>query len=155
MLKLEWSDLLVENVTTTEAADWLTPWSFLISGRVAPIFLNRFGSWFLLDVRGQVVALDVLSGSVSTVAPSFEEFSALVNTLEWQGTHLLSKAVYDLHLAGKVPGPRQAYALTPHPLLGGPNPASWDAAQTKWVMVMDMGIWQSICRQTVAGPDAT
>jgi hypothetical protein len=65
--------------------------------------------------------------------------------------YLLSELVYRLHEAGKVPGPGQCYALAPHPALGGPNPMLDEAIDLRFVMIMDIGVWESLCAQAVRG----
>ena len=67
--------------------------------------------------------------------------------------YLLSELVLRLHEAGKVPGPGQCYALAPPPALGGPNPANGEAVDPRFVLVVDVAVWQSICAQSVGlGP---
>jgi hypothetical protein len=46
-IKLTWDDLLIRNADPAELTACLAPWSFVVQGEVAPIFLNRVGSWFL------------------------------------------------------------------------------------------------------------
>jgi hypothetical protein len=67
---------------------------------------------------------------------------------------LLGSLISQLHDAGKVPGPGQCYALAPHPALGGPNPYTGGAVNTRFVTITDVVVWQSICAQTLAGPGA-
>ena len=67
----------------------------------------------------------------------------------WQEVYLLSELVYQLHQEAKIPGPGQCYALCPHPALGGPNPANGDAVDPKYVMVMDVTVWESLCAQSL------
>ena len=149
--KLTWDDLLIQSADPTELAECLEPWSFLVQGEVAPIFLNRFGSWFLRRRDGTIAMLDVLDGSVEQVATNFDEFSALVNTSEWQEQFLLSFAVFHLHEAGIVATGSQCYAI-PHPGIGGPNPTLGAPPNPKFTMLADLKVWQSICRQSLGGP---
>jgi hypothetical protein len=151
-LKLTWSDLIIEDLPSDELAALLAPWSFVLEGRVAPIFLNKFGSWFFHRPSGCIDLLDVLTANVETVAPSHEAFVARVNERSWQEEYLLSRLVYELHGAGKIPGPNECYALAPHPALGGPNPQLGEPVQLEYVMVMSLRLWQSFCRQSLGGP---
>ncbi|MHB1426833.1 MAG: T6SS immunity protein Tdi1 domain-containing protein [Gemmataceae bacterium] len=91
--------------------------------------------------------LDVLTGRMERMADTFDEFMSDVNNQWWQETYLFSELVYQLHQAGKVPGPGQCYALAPHPALGGPNPGNGDAIDPRFVMITDVIVWQSICAQ--------
>jgi len=157
MSRLTWSDLLIEDLNADACRQWLGHWSWLIGGRLAPIFLNTFGSWFIRRPEGPVEFLDVLTGTVEQVAGSYEEFIRLVNGPPWQEIYLLSQLVFELHGQGKVPGPGQCYALTPHPALGGPNPVCGDSIDPQFVMIMDIGVWQSLCGQLLqpqSGTDA-
>ncbi len=149
-MKLTWEDLLIQDLDEQEVDALLSPWSFMLQGQVAPIFLNKFGSWFLRRQNGRVDVLDVLAGAVDEVADSYESFVKCVNTASWQEDFLLSRAVLELHQAGKVPSRRDCYAIAPHPALsGGIGSEPIDAAR---VMVISLGVWQSICRQTFGGP---
>src|SRR4051794_691807 len=79
-IKLTWNDLLIQDADPDELAACLAPWSFMLQGDVAPIFLNRFGSWFLRRRDGSVQLLEVLEGTVHGVATTDEQFTALVNS---------------------------------------------------------------------------
>jgi hypothetical protein len=127
----------------------------LVGGRLAPEFLNKFGSWFLRRPEGHVEMLDVLTGTIDKVANSYEEFIGLVNEPGWQEVYLLSELVYELHQQGTVPGSGQCYALVPHPAIGGPNPATSDRIDPQFVMVMDIPVWQSLCSQFLHGGSST
>jgi len=149
MPRLTWDDLLVQEMTADQFRDWMSPWFGVISGRMAPAFMSKFGSWFLRRPGGHVEMLDVLTGQVERVADSYEVFMREVNEQWWRETYLFSELVYQLHEAGKAPGPGQCYALAPHPALGGPNPANGDAIDPRFVMVSDVLVWQSICAQSL------
>jgi hypothetical protein len=142
-LKLTWDDLLIQNITPQEAERWLQEWRFMLAGRVAPVCMSRFGSWFLRRPDGSTDELSAIEGTVSKVAGSAEEFVAHINTQAWQEHHLLSLQVYQLHERGMVPGPRQCYGFAPHPALAG----KLDLSR---VMIMDALVWQSICAQLFA-----
>jgi hypothetical protein len=150
-MRLTWADLLIEDITPDDFQRWLGEWAGFISGPVAPAFLSKFGSWFLRRPEGHVEMLDVFTGAVERMADTYQEFVAQVNEQWWQEAYLLSELVYRLHQAGKVPGPGQCYALAPHPALGGPNPMLDEAVDLRFVMVMDMSVWQSLCEQAVRG----
>lgn len=152
MLKLTWSDLLVQEVAPEDLMSWLGPWSQVIGGPVALEFINKFGVWFLRRPEGPIDMLDVLSGDLVRVAESHDQFVGLVNTQAWQETYLLSKLVYQLHQEGKIPAADQCYALAPHPAFGTPNPMQGEPVDTKHVMVLPIKIWQHFCVQSVLGP---
>ena len=99
--------------------------------------------------------LDVFTGAVDRVADRYEDFVAEVNQRWWQEVYLLSELVFRLHDAGKVPGPGQCYALAPHPALGGPNPLNGDELDPRFVMLMDVFVWQSVCSQAVSSKAGT
>lgn len=150
--KVTWDDLLIQDLPADELTELLLPWSFILQGSVAPIFLNKFGSWFLRRPTGDVAVLDVLVGEVRAVADSYEMFVQRINSVAWQEEHLLSLLVYELHAAGKVPRSRECYAVAPHPAVGGPNPARGEVVDPSRVMVMSLRLWQSFCRQSLGGP---
>ena len=148
-MKLTWDDLLIQDVGEADFARWMQNWSGVISGHIAPAFLNKFGVWFLRRPDGAVDMLDVFAGEVERVAPSYEAFIANVNDRPWQEIYLLSRHVLALHQVGKIPAPGECYAIAPHPALGGPNPLAGDAVDPQLVMTMPIGAWQSICAQVV------
>ena len=155
MSRLTWPDLLIEDISSEQFRDWLAPWAGVVSGRVAPALLSKFGFWFLRRPEGHVELLDVCTGQLDRAADSYDEFMREVNEPWWQEVYLLSELVLQLHAAGKVPGPGQCYALAPHPALGGPNPANGDAVDPRSVLITDVVVWQSICAQSLGiGPDA-
>jgi hypothetical protein len=153
-VQLTWSDLLIGDISPDDFQRWLLPWSPVLGGSVAPAFMSKFGTWFLRRPEGHVDMLDVFTGDVSRVADTYEGFVAEVNDPAWQEIYLLSELVFRLHQESKVAGPCQCYALAPHPTLGGPNPLAGDPVDTRFVMVMDIGVWQQLCVQSVLGPEA-
>jgi len=58
-LRLTWDDLLIQDITPDQFRDWLSPWTGVVTGRVAPAFMSKFGSWFLRRPEGYVEMLDV------------------------------------------------------------------------------------------------
>jgi hypothetical protein len=147
MSRLTWPELLIQDISPDDYRRWLEPWSWLVRGQLAPEFLNQFGSWFFRRPEGHIEMLDVLTGTVEKIADSYEEFTGLVNQQSWQEVYLLSELVWELHQRGKIPVSKQCYALAPHPALGGPNPAKGESVDPRFVMVMEIGLWQSLCAQ--------
>ena len=145
MSRLTWDDLLIKNLSVSDCQEYLSHWDWLITGTFAPEFLSKFGNWFLRRPEGRVEMLDVFSGMVTPVAESHAEFVDVVNAPSWQELYLHSELVYQLHQQGKVPNTGECYALRPHPALGGPNPLAGDPVDPKFVMVMDIAVWQSLC----------
>ena len=150
-MKLIWDDLLIQDFGDANFARWMQNWSGVVSGPIAPAFMNKFGVWFLHRPEGAVEMLDVFTGQVERIASSHDEFVANVNDWSWQEIYLLSKHVLALHEAGKIPGTGECYAIAPHPALGGPNPLAGDPVDPQLVMTMQIGAWQSICSQLRRG----
>jgi hypothetical protein len=144
---------LIDGLSPADFQRWLLLWLPVLGGRVAPAFMSKFGTWFLRRPEGHVEMLDVFTGDVSRVADTYDGFVVEVNDRSWQEVYLLSELVFRLHQEGKVAGPGQCYALAPHPALGGPNPLAGDPVDTRFVMVMDIGVWQRLCAQLVLGPE--
>ena len=149
MFRLTWSDLLIEDITPEQTEAWLVPWARLVAGRAALAFVSKFGFLFLRRVEGHVEMLDVFTGQLTRAAESYEAFVRDVNEPWWQEVYLLSELVSRLHQAGKIPGPDQCYALCPHPAQGGPNPVNGEAVDPRFVMVMDVALWQCVCAQAL------
>lgn len=99
--------------------------------------------------------LNAFTGRLERVAPDYEQFAREVNEIWWQELYLFSELVFQLHEVGKVAGPGQCYALAPHPVWGGPNPANGDAVDPRFVTVVDVEVWLCICAQSLGVvPDA-
>jgi hypothetical protein len=142
--KLTWDDLLIQNISEADAQTWLGNWTTMIEGDVYPVFMSKFGDWFLRRRDGSTDELSVIEGACSTIARTPEEFDGLVNEQAWQEVHLLSIQVFQLHERGIVPGPGQCYGFAPHPMFAG-------KIEIDQAMVMDIGVWQSICAQHACG----
>lgn len=152
MRQLTWADLLIQDLTPAQFSAWIEPWRQRIGGQVSPLFLNMFGQWFLRRPEGHVDFFDVFSGQLKTIAPTHETFAGCVNDGGWQEEYLLSKVVFMRHEAGKVPTAGECYALAPHLHFGGPNPSKGENIDPRFVLTMDVTIWQSLCAQALQYP---
>ncbi len=85
---------------------------------------------------------------IDRIADTYDQFIREVNEEWFQQACLFPDLIYQLHQAGKIPGPGECYALAPHPALGGPNPIT-DTIDPQFVLVTDIAVWQSICAQSV------
>jgi hypothetical protein len=138
--KLTWNDLLIQSIPESDARTWLGYWSGIVGGRVAPVFMSKFGDWFLRRPDGGTDELSVIEGTYSSVASTPAEFESLVNSQAWQEQHLLSFQVGQLHERGIIPQAGQCYAFAPHPALLG-------RIDIERVLLMDIGVWQHVCAQ--------
>lgn len=138
--KLTWDDLLIQKLPESDSRTWLGYWSHMIGGRVAPVFMSKFGDWFLRRPDGGTDELSIIEGTYTSVAATPAEFAQLVNTQEWQEKHLLSFQVWQLHERGLIPAEGQCYAFVPHPVLLG-------RIDVERAVLMDIGVWQHICAQ--------
>jgi Domain of unknown function (DUF1851) len=141
-IKLTWNDLLIQNISESDAQAWFSCWSGKVPSRVAPVFMSKFGDWFLRLPDGRTDELSVIEGTYETIASTPDEFVRLVNLEEWQKKHLMSLLVLQLHERGMIPKQGQCYAFAPHPVLTG-------QIELGHAMLMDVGVWQNICAQTV------
>ena len=139
-LKLTWDDLLIQKLSESDARTWLDHWSGRITGRVAPVFMSKFGDWFFRRPDGGTDEFSVIDGTYSSVASTPEQFSSLVNTQSWQEHHLLSLQIMQLHERGIIPQVGQCYGFAPHPVLTG-------RIDIERAMLFDIGVWQQICAQ--------
>ncbi len=100
-IKLTWDDLIVDNVTPDEAAAWLGDWDWLGIGRMAPIFLSRFGNWFFYRPDGSIHMLEVSEAVI-------EQVCAGLQPVPGGGQHAgVAGAVSVLRLGAAVPSPRR------------------------------------------------
>jgi hypothetical protein len=141
MNALSWPDIFVD-ASLLDFPRLLGHWPHTISGPLRPIGASVFGDCFFQRPNGHVERLDVLEGGVHPVASTFDEFSRLMNSREWQEANLLTRGIALLMDRGLVRGDGQFFAFAPHPSFTGK--IIWDR-----VMPMDAEIWHSICAQTL------
>src|SRR5262249_44400682 len=98
--KLTWDDLLMQSISEADARTWLGYWNGMFTGTIAPIFMSKFGDWFLRRPDTGTDELSVIEGRYSKIAATPDEFQSLVNTQAWQEEHLLSFQVWQLHERG-------------------------------------------------------
>ena len=145
-IRLGWDDLLIQNLQKQDCEKWLGYWSGWVSGKVLPLYMSKFGDWFLRNPDGSTSELSVLDGTYERVASSPDEFMGLVNSQDWQEEHLLSFIVFQLHERNIVPAEGQCYGFTPHPMLSR-------RIDINDALIMPIGAWQSICAQMLgSGP---
>jgi hypothetical protein len=145
-LQLNWDDLIIQDLNRADCQNWLGYWSGWVTDRVLPLYMSKFGDWFLQHPDGSTSELSVLEGTCSKVATTPDEFIGLVNSRDWQEEHLLSLHVFKLHERGIVPAQGQCYGFAPHPMLSG-------RIEIERAIIMPIGVWQSICAQTLgSGP---
>ncbi len=144
-MKLTWNVLLIQNIQPAAVAAWLKGWNPIFSGKYAPIFMSKFGDWFMHRRDGSVDKLSVLEGTVQKIAQKIaatpEEFKAHVNRQECQEEHLLSFQVLKLHERGLIPAPGQCYGFAPHPVWAGK--IDFDR-----VAITSIPVWQAIAAQS-------
>lgn len=87
-IQLGWNDLLIRNLAPHQCKRSLAHWSGLITGRVVPLYMSKFGDWFLRRPDGSTSELSVIEGTYSKIASTPDEFTALVNSPEWREDHL-------------------------------------------------------------------
>ncbi len=142
-IQLGWDDLLIQNLQKQHCEKWLGHWAGWVSGQVLPLFMSKFGDWFLRHPDGSTSELSVLEGTYKKVAPTPDGFMGLVNSQDWQEEHLLSLIVFQLHERNIVPAEGQCYGFAPHPMLSGRIDAN-DA------LIMPIGAWQYLCADMLA-----
>lgn len=140
--KLTWDDLLIQNLDETDVRQWLGYWSGWLTGEVQFVAMSKFGDWFLRRRDGSTDELSVIEGTYATVAESPDEFTQAINSPHWQEEHLLSLQVQALHERGIVPAAGQCYGFAPHPVWTG-------KLELDHAMLLPIGVWQSICAQTL------
>lgn len=141
-LRLRWDDLLIQNLLEEDCEKWLGYWSRWVRGRVLPLYMSKFGDWFLRHSDGSTTELSVLDGTYKRIASTPDEFVSLVNSPNWQEKHLLSLIVFQLHARNIIPAEGQCYGFTPLPMLSG-------RIDIDHSVIMPIGAWQSICAQTL------
>lgn len=141
MKQLSWDDLFID-AAHLNFERLLTEWPGLVSGPVRPIGASAFGDLFFERQSGGVEKLDVLEGALHPIAASFDEFSKLMNSPDWQEIHLLGNGVALLKDKGVLKTATQFFGFAPHPSLVGK--IVWSS-----VLPLDAAVWHSICAQTL------
>jgi len=141
MTQLGWADIFLD-ASELDFGQLFGEWSGVVTGQLRPIGASVFGDCYFERPSGAVERLNVLDGEVEHVAASFEEFSRLMNSREWQEESLLTEGVALLIERGVRRAPGQFYGFAPHPALTGR--IDW-----KRVMPLDAIVWHSICAQSL------
>lgn len=147
MNSLTWDDLFVD-AARLDFNSLLLEWPGLIKGQIRPIGASVFGDLFFESRTGEVQKIDVLKGGVHSVAESFQQFTSMMNSREWQEQNLLSQGVALLKERGVERGLDQFYGFAPHPTFTGK--IDWSR-----VMPLDAVVWNSICAQSLGGAAAS
>jgi hypothetical protein len=58
-LKLTWDDLLIQDISESNAYIWLGYWPHWATGKVARVFMSKFSDWFLRRPDGATDKLSV------------------------------------------------------------------------------------------------
>jgi hypothetical protein len=140
-LLLTWDDLLIKNFKAADAREWLTNWSGWIEGEVKPVFLSKFGDWFLRLADGSTAKLSVLEGMYDLVASTPEEFTEIAKAPAWQQAYLHAGVLQQVYDRGLIPKEGECIGFDPHPVIAG----RLDATQA---VVMEIGAWQAVCART-------
>jgi len=110
----------------------LAHWAWCIPQHYTPLFLSLFGDWFLRDGEGQVYTFDLVAGELKKIADSEIEFTALLETEEYQREWLMSQLAVAVEQRGLRRARGQCYAFQTPPMLGGQlspdNVVVWDLA---------------------------
>ncbi|NHZ38519.1 hypothetical protein [Massilia rubra] len=146
MNSLTWNDLFVD-AAQLDFSGMLLEWPGLLSGEIRPIGASVFGDLFFERRSGEIVKLDVLEGGVHFIANSFQQFSEVMNTIEWQEHHLLSDGVALLKEKGMSRASSEFFGFAPHPSFTGK--IDWSKA-----MLLDAAVWNSICAQALRSAPA-
>ncbi|WP_313370460.1 hypothetical protein [Achromobacter animicus] len=141
MNALNWEDIFVD-ASQLNFNQLLLEWPGMTTGQIRPIGASAFGDLFFEIRTGEVQRIDVLEGGVSTAAESFQQFTALMNSQEWQEQNLLTQGVALLKERGVARGPSQFFGFSPHPALAGR--IDWSR-----VIPLDAAVWNSICAQSL------
>ena len=141
-------DLLVQSISDSDARTWLGYWPGRVAGGAVPVFISKFGDWFLRRPDDGIDKLSVIEGTCSEVASTHQELNSLLKSQAWQREHLFSFEVLQLCERGLVPQRGQCYGFIPHPALSG-------HINTNHAMPMEIGLWQHICARHFlsAAPD--
>jgi hypothetical protein len=141
MPPLSWSDIFTD-ASALPFQRLLEQWSGTVAGQLRPIGASAFGDLFFERPSGEIERLDVLEGGVHHVADSFDDFSRLMNSREWQEDNLLTQGVALLSERQIIRGPGQFYGFAPHPAFTGK--IDWGR-----VMPVDAVVWHSLCAQAL------
>lgn len=75
---LNWDDLIIRDLAQPDCQQWLRYWSGWVTGQVQPIYMSKFGDWFLRHPDGSTSELSVPEGTYGKVAATPDEFLSLL-----------------------------------------------------------------------------
>ena len=115
-----------------DAPRLLSHWAWRVPQHLQPLFLSKFGDWFLRDTEDRIQMLDLVAGELKQVADSRAEFEALLELEDYQREWLMSHLVEQLRQSGMAPARGQCYAFRTPLMLGGQlspsNVVVWELA---------------------------
>ena len=101
------------------SSELLEDWAWLCKKPHTLVAMTNFGDMFLSDESGGVHFLDLVSGELSTVSNSVDEFKVLAADQEKQRQWFLTDLLTEIELAGLALSAGQCFSFKKPPALGG------------------------------------
>ncbi|WP_305258613.1 hypothetical protein [Undibacterium sp.] len=141
MTTLTWPEIFID-ASALDIQTLFSNWPKTLTGKVRPLGCSAFGDLYFERENGPIERLDVLEGGIHTIAPDMNDFSAMMNSPEWQEVNLLTEGICLLKEKGIERGANQFYGFAPHPAFVGS--INWASA-----IALDANVWHSICAQVL------
>ncbi len=98
----------------------LTDWRWVVPDTLTPLFLTALGDWIFGAPDGSLWLLEMLEGSLSSIAANAAEYNRLKSSDEWLDETLLAHWFVIALGKGMAPSTDECIGWKVHPILGGP-----------------------------------
>lgn len=115
---MNWNDLLID-LKKINIIELYSDWKWILSGKINPIMMSKFGDLFFEKTDGKIYFLDTIEGNVVEICDGIDDFKKFINEEENIENYLLSYLVFELKKLLPLPKENQCYAFKISPILGG------------------------------------
>jgi hypothetical protein len=97
----------------------LSDWKWAMPEPMRPVLLTAMGDAFAQGESGQVYFIDVVDGSIRTVAEDGPSFQSLLRNSKFVTDHMFPARIVEFRTAGMTLQPKQVYSHKQPLVLGG------------------------------------
>ena len=102
----------------------LSEWSWAMPEPLRPVLLTAMGDAFAQGASGAVYFIDMVEGTITSVADDGASFQSLLGDTQFVTDHLFPSRIVQLQNAGKSLKPRHVYSHKQLLVLGGDDDTS-------------------------------
>ena len=101
----------------------LNDWAWAMPEPLRPVLLTAMGDAFAQDESGAVYFVDMVEGTITSVADDGASFQSLLSNTQFVTDHLFPSRIVQLRNAGKTLKPKHVYSHRQLLVLGGDDGA--------------------------------